>query len=83
MYRGLGEAFNQDYALWNMNVGRKFLKNNLGELTLSVFDLLKQNDSIIRNVSGNYVEDLRTNTLTRFFMLTFTYNLRNFSMREV
>lgn len=82
MYRGLGEEFNQDYALWNMNVGRKFLKNNLGELTLSVFDLLKQNDNIIRNVSGNYVEDLRTNTLTRFFMLTFTYNLRNFTMRE-
>jgi hypothetical protein len=82
MYRGLGEDFNQDYALWNMNVGRKFLKNNLGELTLSVFDLLKQNDSIIRNVSGNYVEDLRTNALTRFFMLTFTYNLRNFNVRE-
>ena len=82
MYRGLGEDFNQDYALWNMNVGRKFLRNNLGELTLSVFDLLKQNDSIIRNVSGNYVEDLRTNALTRFFMLTFTYNLRNFNVRE-
>ena len=82
MYRGLGEDFNQDYALWNMNVGRKFLKNNLAELTLSVFDLLKQNDSIIRNVSGNYVEDLRTNALTRFFMLTFTYNLRNFNVRE-
>ncbi len=82
MYRGLGEAFNEDYFLWNMNIGKKFLKNNLGELTLSVFDLLQQNDNIIRNVSGNYVEDLRTNTLTRFFMLSFTYNLRNFNVRE-
>ena len=83
MYRGLGDDFNQDYILWNMNVGRKFLKNNLGELTLSVFDLLKQNDNVFRNVSGTYVEDLRTNALTRFFMLTFTYNLRNFNVRPV
>jgi hypothetical protein len=82
MYRGLGDGFNQDYFLWNMNIGRKFLKNKQGELTLSVFDLLEQNDNIVRNVTGNYVEDLRTNTLTRFFMLTFTYNLRNFNVRQ-
>ncbi len=78
MYRGLGDDFNQDYILWNMNFGRKLFNNNLGEITLSVFDLLDQNRNIIRNVSDYYVEDLRTNQLTRFFMLKFTYNLRNF-----
>ena len=78
MYRGLGDDFNQDYILWNMNFGRKLFNNNLGEITLSVFDLLDQNKNIIRNVSDSYVEDLRTNQLSRFFMLKFTYNLRNF-----
>jgi hypothetical protein len=78
MYRGLGDDFNQDYILWNMNFGKKLFNNNLGEVTLSVFDLLDQNKNIIRNVSDLYFEDLRTNQLTRFFMLTFTYNLRNF-----
>ncbi len=81
MYRGLGEDFNQDYVLWNMNIGRKLFNNNLGEITLSVFDLLDQNKNIIRNVSDAYVEDLMTNQLTRFFMLSFTYNLRNFRVR--
>ena len=82
MYRGLGDDFNQDYVLWNMNLGRKLFNNNLGEITLSVFDLLDQNKNIIRNVSDSYVEDLRTNQLTRFFMLTFTYNLRNFRVQQ-
>ncbi len=82
MYRGLGDGFNQDYILWNMNIGRKLFTNNLGEITLSVFDLMNQNNNIVRNVSDSYVEDLRTNQLTRFFMLTFTYNLRNFGARQ-
>jgi hypothetical protein len=81
MYRGLGDDFNQDYLLWNMNFGRKLFNKNLGEITLSVFDLLDQNKNIIRNVSDLYVEDLRTNQLSRFFMLTFTYNLRNFRVQ--
>jgi hypothetical protein len=82
MYAGLGDGYNQDYMLWNMNFGRKLFSNNLGEITLSVFDLLNRNDNIIRNVSDTFVEDLRTNHLNRFFMLTFTYNLRNFNIRQ-
>lgn len=78
LYTGLGEDFNQNYWLWNVNLGRKFLANNQGELTLGVYDLLDQNKSVSRNVASNYVEDVRSNVLNRFFMLTFTYNIRNF-----
>jgi hypothetical protein len=82
LYRGLGDGFNENYILWNMNIGRKLFTNNLGELTFSVFDLLNQNDNIIRNIADSYIEDLRTNQLSRFFMLTFSYNLRHFRTRE-
>jgi hypothetical protein len=60
---------------------KKTFNNNLGEITLSVFDLLDQNKNIVRNVSDSYFEDLRTNQLSRFFMLAFTYNLRNFRVQ--
>lgn len=43
LYSGLGAGFNQSYFLWNMGVGKKFLKNQRGELRLTVFDLLNQN----------------------------------------
>jgi hypothetical protein len=77
-YNGLSEGFNQSYVLWNMSAGKKILKGQKGEIKLSVFDLLKQNQSITRNVTGEYIEDVRNEVLRQYFMLYFTYNLRNF-----
>ena len=77
-YTGLSTGLNQSFWLWNAGIGKKFLKNNAAELKLTVFDLLKQNQSITRTVSANYIEDARYNVLEQYFMLTFTYNLKNF-----
>jgi hypothetical protein len=77
-YSGLSAGFNQDYWLWNMSGGKKILKNQKGELKLSVFDLLKQNRSITRDVTSEYIQDVQNQVLQQYFMLTFTYNLRNF-----
>lgn len=77
-YSGLTSGFNQDYWLWNAGVGKKFLKNQAGELKLTVFDLLKQNQSIQRTVAETYVQDVQNQVLQQYFMLTFTYNLKNF-----
>ena len=48
---------------------------NCGKLKLSVKDLLNQNTGINRNANQNYIEDSRVNSLRRFFLLSFTYNL--------
>jgi hypothetical protein len=68
----------QNFWLWNMGVGKKFLKEQKGELKLSVFDLLKQNKSINRTVTESYVEDVQSQVLQQYFLLTFTYKLKNF-----
>ncbi len=77
---GLSAGFNQKYSLWNAAIGKKFLKNKVGELKLSVFDLLKQNQSIIRTVDARYIEDAQNQVLQQYFLLTFTYNLKNFGV---
>jgi hypothetical protein len=77
-YSGFSAGFNQDYWLWNMSAGKKILKDQKGELKLSVFDLLKQNRSITREVTSEYIQDVQNQVLQQYFMLTFTYNLRNF-----
>ena len=51
----------------------------LAEVKLSVFDILNQNNSISRTVTETYIEDTRSNVLNRYFMLTFTYNIRKFT----
>ncbi|RYF91258.1 MAG: TonB-dependent receptor [Chitinophagaceae bacterium] len=77
-FSGLSEGLNQSFWLWNAAIGKKFLKNNAGELKLSVFDLLKQNQSISRTVTEAYIQDVQSEVLQQYFMLTFTYNLKNF-----
>jgi hypothetical protein len=47
---------------------------------LSVFDLLKQNRSINRTVTESYTEDVQNQVLQQYFMLTFSYRLRNFGV---
>lgn len=78
LYSGLADGFNQDFWLWNVSLGKKFLAKQRGELKLTVFDLLKQNQSISRSVEALYIEDVQTQVLQQYFMLTFTYTLRNF-----
>ncbi len=77
-YFGLGEGLDESILLWNMGLGVNFLKEDRGQLKLSVFDLMNQNTSISRNITDAYVEDTQTNILQQYYMLTFTYNLRKF-----
>jgi hypothetical protein len=78
-YAGLSPV-GTNFLLWNMGLGKKIFKNQRGEINLNAYDLLNQNTSIWRNVSDAYVEDVRTNVLQRYFMLTFTYNIRYFGV---
>jgi hypothetical protein len=77
-YKGLSAGLNTNFWLWNIAIGQKFLKNQNGELKLSVFDLLKQNKSISRDVTNSQIQDVQNQVLQQYFMLTFTYKLRNF-----
>lgn len=77
-YRGLAGSFNQQYTLWNAGVGKKIFKNQRGEVKVIIFDLLKQNTSISRSVSDTYLQDTQSLVLQRYFLVTFTYNLRQF-----
>jgi len=77
-YSGLSDGLNQNFWLWNAAIGKKFLKNRVGELKLSVFDLLKQNQAITRTVDEKGIVDSRSLVLQQYFMLTFTYSLKNF-----
>jgi hypothetical protein len=76
-YTGLADGFNQNFLLLNGSFGYKFLKNKQAEVNISVFDALKQNQSISRTVSDIYIQDQSTQVLTRYFMLNFVYNLRS------
>ncbi|MEZ4883639.1 MAG: TonB-dependent receptor [Chitinophagales bacterium] len=80
-YTGLSDGFNQNFLLWNASIGKKLFKDNRGEISLAVFDILKQNNNISRNVTSTYIEDSETNALQQYALLTFTYQLKHFNIK--
>jgi hypothetical protein len=75
---GLSTGYDNNFVLMNMSLGKKVFTNERGEISLNVYDLLGQNTSVRRNISDIYIEDVQSNVLQRYFMLTFSYNLRRF-----
>ena len=61
--------------LWNVSLAKSFLKYKRGELKISVFDLLNQNQGINRTANQNFIQDTRYNVLQRYFLLSFSYRL--------
>lgn len=76
--RNTGQAagYNQDAKIINAFISKSLLRNKQALVKLQGFDLLGQNVSVSRNIGENYIEDVQSNVLTRFFMLSFTYFLK-------
>jgi hypothetical protein len=75
---GLSEGYNKDFLLWNVALGKKFLKKRQADIRLAAFDILNQNKDITHIVNDLYVQDIRTNILQRYFLLVFTYKINSF-----
>jgi hypothetical protein len=61
--------------LLNVALSRFVLKNRSGEIKLSVNNLLDKALGINQTSSVNYIERSVTNSLGRYFMLSFIYAL--------
>lgn len=74
-YTGL-DTGTEDYFLWNLSLGKKFLKNNAAEIRLEVFDVLKQNQAFTHRTGSNYYDYVNSNVLQPYAMVTFVYTIR-------
>ncbi len=77
-YRGITDSFSEEFLLVNAALGKKLFKQQRGEISLRVNDLLNRNKSFVRTVSQNYIQNVTTNVLGRYVSLSFVYNLRVF-----
>ncbi len=66
----------QNNLLWNAGLTFLMLKEDKGQLKLGVYDILNRNNSYYRSATQNSIVDRRSNILQRYFLLTFTYNIR-------
>ncbi|MEO8172803.1 MAG: outer membrane beta-barrel family protein [Sediminibacterium sp.] len=81
-YMGRPVGYNTTVFLITPSIAKTFLKNKAGELRLSCFDLLNQNQTVSVSNNANQIVNSISNTLKRYVMLTFTYNLRAFGQNQ-
>lgn len=72
-------GFRNTVTMWNAAINYSIFKNRKGLLRLAVYDLLKQNLNIFHTVTQTYVDNTQVQTLQRYILLSFTYNIRGFS----
>ena len=75
---GYSSGYDQNYWMWNAQVAYQFLAGKSATVAVKVYDLLQQNQNVQRSVTANYIDDTEYNSLTRYFMVTFTYRFNTF-----
>ncbi|RKR14207.1 outer membrane receptor protein involved in Fe transport [Maribacter vaceletii] len=69
-------SFDKSSLFWNLSLSIEVLKGK-GNLKITAYDLLKQNNNVKRTALDNYIEDRQTTILQQYFMFSFTYKFNN------
>lgn len=75
---GYAAGFDENQWMWNASLSYQFLRDRSATVQLKVYDILQQKQSVRRNITANYIDDMEYNTLTRYCMLSFTYRFNTF-----
>jgi hypothetical protein len=79
---GLTGIVGKNAAVMNASIEKMLFKKKNGIIRLHGFDLFNQGSNINRSIVFNSIIDSRSNRLNRYFMLTFTYRLQKFNVKQ-
>ncbi|RYY10970.1 MAG: hypothetical protein EOO04_36045, partial [Chitinophagaceae bacterium] len=74
----IAPGFRKSVTSWTAAANLKLFKKEQCNLRLVMYDILKQNTSVYRNISQTFVEDVQQDVLGQYFMVSFTYNIKKF-----
>lgn len=78
-YSDLGRKESIQVPLLRAEISHFFLASKRGVLSLSAHDLLDRNQNVARLSELNFMRETRSNTIGRYFMLSFKYRLNKFA----
>ena len=64
--------------MWNASISQQLLRDKSLTVSVRVYDLLNQVNSISRSITASYIDDTATNVLTRYFMFSVSYRFNTF-----
>jgi hypothetical protein len=79
IYKNENFGFDQKIPILNLSSYKLLGEKKKAEIRISAYDIFKRNLGISQYASQNFVSTRQTQTLSRYFMLSFTYNMRGVS----
>lgn len=70
-YTGYTDGFDNNALLWNAQLSKSFLPNNMATIKLKVIDILQQQNNLTRRIGESSITDTEYNTLGSYFILSF------------
>lgn len=75
---GYAQGYDTKQLMWNAQIAYEFLRGRSATVAVKVYDILQQKNNVNRTITANYIDDTMYNSLTRYFMLTFTWRFNTF-----
>ena len=76
--RGYATGFDENRWQWDASIAYEMLRDRSLTLSLKAYDILGQQSNIRRTTNANYIDDVRTNSLGRYVMVTLSYKFNTF-----
>jgi len=70
---GYSSDFKKTEILWNASISKQLLKNKKGLLKVQFYDILKDRSNVTRTVDAESISDMRTNSISRYFLVSLSY----------
>lgn len=81
-YKGDAPGQNISIPLWSAAIIKRIFKDKSGEISLAVHDILDENKGVSFVRNENYSQQITSNILKRYALLSFTYNLHKFGVKR-
>jgi len=81
LYNNNRFSLDEEMHIVNASVRQIIGKSNKFEIRLAAFDVFNQNKYITQYPSDNYIQTVISPTLSRYFMLSLSYNIKGFETK--
>ncbi len=75
-------GYNINYFVWNASLSKSFGKRENFILGAYAYDILNQNINVDRDISSNVITDIKTNIISRYFLLKATIKFNSNKAKE-
>jgi hypothetical protein len=77
----ISDGYKKDFYLLNTSLGYSFMEDKL-TLKVKVYDVLNQNQSAVRYINPESIQDIQNTVLKRYAMFSLTYKIEKFAGKK-